>query len=152
MIVWSDRLSIGIHKIDRQHQRLIAMINDLSLDQHTPADAELMADVLGRMMQYAAYHFKTEERVMMEYGYPDYPRQVEEHAEFRSRAASFCDQSLRADTRVSAEVFAYLQKWLVTHIVESDLGFRDFLVDNGYLPARKPVGANSCTFHQGLTE
>jgi hemerythrin len=66
MIVWTERFSIGLKKIDHQHQRLFAMINDLIQNQQVAADSDVIGNVLRRMTEYTDCHFKTEERVMME--------------------------------------------------------------------------------------
>jgi hemerythrin len=137
MIVWTERFSVGLKKIDDQHQQLFAMINDLIQLRQDASGGVVVADVLGRMTEYTDYHFKTEERVMMEYGYPDYPLQVREHAGFKAKAASFCVDPAAGKTDLSAEMLGYLQNWLLNHILESDLRFRDFLIENGFLPNGK---------------
>jgi hemerythrin-like metal-binding protein len=143
MIVWTERFSIGLKKIDRQHQRLFAIINDLIRNQTAAADSEVIADILARITEYTNYHFKTEERVMMEYGYPDYPLQVAEHTEFKAKTAKFCLDAMTGKSGLSAEMLDYLQSWLVNHILESDLKFKDFLMQNGFLPDCNAVTASS---------
>lgn len=143
MIVWTERFSIGLKTIDHQHQRLFAMINDLIRNQHAAADSDAIADVVRRMTEYTDYHFKTEERIMMEYGYPDCPVQVREHAAFKTKAAQFCMDCVTGKRGLSAEILDYLQNWLINHILRSDLRFKDFLIRNGFLPNPDALSASS---------
>jgi hemerythrin len=64
---------------------------------------------------------------------------VREHAAFRTRTAQFFVDSVSRKSGLSVEMLDYLQNWLVNHILESDLGFRDFLIQNGFLPNRNAV-------------
>jgi hemerythrin-like metal-binding protein len=138
MLVWSERFSMGLKKIDHQHQQLFKIINDLIANQNAAGGSEIIAEILDRMTKYTEYHFKTEERVMMEYGYPEYALQVREHAEFKTKTARFCMDRTAANTGLSGEMLDYLQNWLTNHILESDLRFKGFLIKNGFLPSVQP--------------
>jgi hemerythrin len=134
MIVWNERFSVGVKKLDEQHQELFKMVNDLSENQDSTADSELLLDVLERMSRHAEYHFTTEERIMMEYGYPEYASQVREHTEFKTKTARFCTDAISGKSGLAREVLDYLETWLTNHIQLSDVKFKDFLIDKGFLP------------------
>jgi hemerythrin len=134
MMVWTERFSIGLKKIDHQHQQLFKIINELRAHQNAAAGSEFIAEILDRMTKYTDYHFKTEERVMMEYGYPEYASQVREHTEFKAKTARSCVDHMTGKTDISGEMLAYLENWLTNHILKSDLRFKYFLVKNGFLP------------------
>jgi hemerythrin-like metal-binding protein len=138
MLLWSERFSIGLKKIDHQHQQLFKIINDLITNQNSASGSDFIDEILDRMTKYTDYHFKTEERVMMEYGYPEYALQVREHTEFKTKTARFCMDRKGAKKGLSGEMLAYLQNWLTNHILESDLRFKDFLIKNGFLPVDPP--------------
>jgi hemerythrin len=135
MLVWNEQFSVGVRKLDHQHQQLFKIVNILIDNQHATADSAPIADVLESMSKYADYHFKTEERIMMEYGYPEYDSQVREHTEFKTRTAIFCMDAITKKTDLWAEVLEYLQNWLTNHILGSDRRFKDFLTVNGFLPS-----------------
>jgi hemerythrin-like metal-binding protein len=138
MLLWSERFSVGLKKIDHQHQQLFKIINDLISNQDAAPGSDFVAEILDRMTKYTDYHFRTEERVMMEYGYPEYALQVREHTEFKTKTARFYTDCGAANTGLSGEMLDYLQKWLTNHILESDLRFKDFLTKNGFLPVEAP--------------
>jgi hemerythrin-like metal-binding protein len=134
MITWTEEFSVGVRKLDGQHQQLFNMVNELLENRDCDATSEPIADVLERMTSYADYHFRTEERIMMEYGYPDYPIQLREHTEFKTKTAGFCLAAMAGKTGLSVEMGDYLQDWITGHILKSDLQFKKFLIDNGFLP------------------
>ena len=134
MRIWSEQFSVGVKKLDEQHQELFRIVNDLNENQDVIADATVVPDLLQRMAKYAGYHFKTEERIMLEYGYPEYASQVREHTEFKTQTARFCIDNIDGKTGVSGEMLDYLQNWLIKHILESDVKFKHFLVAQGFLP------------------
>lgn len=138
MLLWSERFSIGLKRIDHQHQQLFKIINDLISNQNAAPGSEFIAAILDRMTKYIDYHFKTEERVMMEYGYPEYALQVREHTEFKMKTTRFCMDHTAAKTDLTGEMLDYLQNWLTNHILQSDLRFKDFLIKNGFLPVDPP--------------
>jgi hemerythrin-like metal-binding protein len=137
-IVWTEEFSLGVEKLDQQHRELFSIVNELIENQDATATSELLEDVLFRVCGYAAYHFRTEERVMKEYGYPGYASQVSEHAAFRVKAAGFCADAIagKNESGLLGEMLEYLHNWLFNHILESDLVFKNFLIQNGFL--RKP--------------
>jgi hemerythrin-like metal-binding protein len=135
MIIWTEAFSVGVRKLDHQHQQLFKLVNELLENHDSPATSEPIADILERMTKYADYHFRTEERIMMEYGYPDYPLQVREHTEFKMKTAGFCLDAIAGKAGLSVAMGEYLQDWITSHILKSDLQFKKFLIDNGFLPA-----------------
>jgi hemerythrin-like metal-binding protein len=134
MMIWTEQFSVGVKKLDEQHQKLFRVVNDLIENQGAIADAKVIADVLQRMTEYAGYHFTTEERIMLEYGYPEYASQVREHTEFKTQTARFCMDAINKKTGLSGEILGYLQNWVINHTLESDVKFKHFLKDHGFLP------------------
>jgi hemerythrin len=134
MMVWSDKFSVGVKRLDYQHQQLFKIVNDLLMHQEASPASEPIADILERMTQYADYHFKTEERIMKEYGFPDYESQVREHTEFKAKTAAFCMEAIAGKAGLSIEMLDYLENWLTNHILESDVKLKHFLIATNTYP------------------
>jgi hemerythrin-like metal-binding protein len=131
-LVWTEAYSVGVKKIDQQHQELFRIVNELLRNQDCPPESAVIGDILQQLSNYADYHFKTEELIMREYGYPEHATQVSEHTAFRLRTARFCKDAMTGKTGLPAEMLRYLQDWLKRHILNSDVKFKDFLLDNGF--------------------
>ncbi|MGA2071741.1 MAG: hemerythrin domain-containing protein, partial [Sedimentisphaerales bacterium] len=69
-ICWKDEYSVGVEKIDHQHQHLFEIINKLIERPVSSDDSGLVSDILSEMVNYAREHFSTEEMLMRQYGYP----------------------------------------------------------------------------------
>ena len=70
-IEWKDSYSTGIALMDKHHQRLVALINQLYAGVFACEDVEqeraLTASILVQLEDYAEYHFTVEEQLMSEY-------------------------------------------------------------------------------------
>lgn len=125
-IEWGERFSVGVAVLDEQHKELIRMLNCLIDHPRAGADSEPMVDVLEKMTQYAAYHFRTEEQLFSEYEYPQYAAHNAEHTEFKTKAARFCMEAIARKNGLAGEVLHYLRAWLMNHILVSDMKYKPF--------------------------
>lgn len=133
IIVWDQSFSVGIQKIDKEHQELINIMNFLVENEDASGQSETIASVLERMTQYAHYHFDAEETLMLEYEYPDYESHRDDHNRFKLQTAKFClDASQRKET-LPDEVISYLRHWLTHHILRADMKYKPYLLARGVL-------------------
>jgi hemerythrin len=89
IIKWSGRYLVNIAIIDRQHQGLVEMINGLKKSLSAHDDPEVVKSILAEMETYAVEHFETEERLMLDTGFPLYAEHRVEHDYFRAELAKF---------------------------------------------------------------
>ena len=69
-ITWDDSFNIQVDVIDRQHRRLVELMNRLIAIQDEKASDDDIAEILGAMTNYLGFHFDTEEQLMIDRGYP----------------------------------------------------------------------------------
>src|ERR1035437_4783406 len=81
-IVWTEDLSVGVELIDRQHQTLIARLNDVSAAVDNQQGETEIGKTLGFLTDYAEFHFAAEEKVMTQAAYPGLEEQKAAHREF----------------------------------------------------------------------
>jgi hemerythrin len=128
---WSNDYSVGIAEIDAQHQRLVAMLNQLSDAMRSGKGSQVLDRVLGDLVAYTGTHFATEERLMQANGYPDFPRHKREHDQLTAQVLDL-QQSLRAGSAVlSVDLLHFLKDWLTQHILGSDKRYGPFLQGRG---------------------
>ena len=133
IVVWDESLSVGIKKMDKQHQELVKIINCLVENEDASGRSEPIAQVLDRMTQYAVYHFETEEALMLEYGYPDYESQRDDHTQFKIKTAKFCLDALQGKETLPDELLSYLRDWLTHHILKADMKYKVYFLERGVL-------------------
>jgi len=130
-IIWQETFSVGIPEMDAQHQKLIAMINNLIAEQKNVTAPETIADLLTGMMDYTREHFRAEEYLMAEYGYEEKDRHVKLHEEFIRKTLEFCSATGIGPNILSVALLEYLQKWLIDHILKEDMQYKAFYDSKG---------------------
>lgn len=130
-IWWTEEFSVGVVEMDRQHKKLIAMINRLIHEPEAKTDSETISELLSGMINYAREHFRDEEALMSEHGYPFKDRQVEQHTAFIQKTVDLCS-AVEVGVDIVPQIMAeYLKGWLVHHILEQDMKYKPFFLDRG---------------------
>jgi hemerythrin-like metal-binding protein len=130
-IKWSDEFSVGVAEMDKHHQKLVMMINRLIDEQKILTDPATIAELLTEMTDYAQEHFRSEEYLMSEYGYDKKDLQVKQHEEFIVTTQSFYSATDMGANILSRALLDYLSKWLVKHILDEDMEYKDFFKSKG---------------------
>ena len=130
-INWKDEFSVGVKELDDQHKKLLAMINKLIIEQKTLTDPKTIADLLTEMTDYAQVHFRAEEYLMAEYGYEQKTLQEKQHQAFIDKTISFCSASDIGPNILSTALLDYLGTWLVEHILQEDMKYKEFFRSKG---------------------
>lgn len=130
-INWTDELSVGVAEMDQQHQKLLSMVNRLIREQKVLSTPETIAQLITEMTDYAEEHFRAEEFLLSEYGYEDIDMQVAQHEAFIADTQNFIDASDVGANILSKALLDYLEKWLVQHILEEDMKYKDFFKIKG---------------------
>jgi hemerythrin len=131
IVIWNESFSVGIRKIDKQHQELINIMNFLVENEDASGHSDPIASVLDRMTKYAHLHFETEEALMLEYEYPEYETHQADHTQFKMKTAQFCLDALRRKETLPDEVISYLRHWLTHHILRTDMKYKPYLLARG---------------------
>ena len=131
LIKWTDEFSVGVARMDEQHRRLIRMINRLLQKPEATTQSESISDLLTEMTGYASEHFRAEEELMSEYGYPRLEDQRLQHKEFRRKTVDFCSATTIGASSVPNTMLTYLREWLVHHILREDMEYKSFFQDKG---------------------
>ncbi len=118
--VFDDSLLTGDKMIDDQHRELIGRINRLLLicENEKPARREAV-ETLDYLADYTEYHFKAEEELQQEIGYPAYEEHKKKHEELRQVVRDLYD--MLEDQEGPSEDFVKqvnknVTEWLYNHI------------------------------------
>ena len=130
-IIWQKGYSVGIAEMDAQHQKLIAMINNLIAEQKNVTAPETIAELLTGMMDYTREHFRAEEYIMSEYGYDKKDEHVKLHEEFIRKTLEFYATTDIGPNILSVALLEYLQTWLIDHILKEDMKYKAFFQSRG---------------------
>ena len=122
---WNDDCSVGVQQIDEHHKHLFNLLQNIYLSCTNKNQADGSEAVISELVDYATYHFATEERLMKESNYVDLPAHEMEHQRFIERVSEFQHDLITGKKVYSIELIGFLGNWLIHHIMEIDkkLGF-----------------------------
>lgn len=129
---WGPAFQVHNEQVDYEHQRLFKMINDLHDAVHSPMgsadETRMMIKItLDQLVNYADYHFKTEESLMAESKYPGASEHRAAHDGLRAQVLEFQKNFASGKVDVSDELMEFLRDWLVSHIQKADVKLGSFL-------------------------
>jgi hemerythrin len=120
-IVWNDRLSVHVASIDGEHKELISILNNLYDAIARGAGHGIVSETLARLNRYTEHHFRHEEALFAQTGYPGSASHVAQHADMVNWLAQWQRRCDSGDlSALSLEVITYLKDWLFDHILGSD--------------------------------
>ena len=131
LIRWNESLSVNVAEIDRQHRKLVSLINELDEAMKQGKGKAVLGKTVDSLVQYAVTHFRTEERYFDRFGYPDTDGHKKEHAAFVRKASEIKDKFEQNRNFLSIEVMNFLINWLQNHIMKSDKQYSQFFNDKG---------------------
>jgi hemerythrin len=131
LIAWDASFSVKVEMIDKQHQMLVQMVNELNNAMLNGNEKETIGKLIDKLITYAAMHFAREEHYFDTLGYPETDVHKQQHDDFEKKVSSF-EADFKADRQsLSQDIMQFLSNWLVEHIKGSDKKFGPFLTARG---------------------
>jgi hemerythrin len=131
LIQWNETLSVSIAEIDRQHQKLVGMINDLNDEMRKGRGKEILGKIVNELIGYSVTHFKMEEKYFDQFGYPDTENHKAAHADFIQKVTEFKNDFSTGKKGLTIEIMDFLSDWLQKHIKGTDKKYVPFLQEKG---------------------
>lgn len=128
-LVWDDqRHGTGIAAIDEEHQRIIALINQIN--DHIGRDHALdnAWEVMDELVAFTGNHFAHEEMIMALNEYPDTEAHIAEHQKLLDQLGNLIEKAQHTPSQMRASlVTAFLADWAEIHIFNDDRKLGEFL-------------------------
>ncbi len=132
-VKWKIEYSINNKEIDEQHKKLFDVLNILIENKEVNIDSRIITDTLLEMLNYAEYHFSTEEKYMLRLNYPEYNEHKKEHRDFIKKTSLLSLRAMENDETIPLEILIFLNEWLVNHILKSDLKLNKYFLNTGII-------------------
>ncbi len=135
-ITWNEKFSVGVAEIDRQHKRLLNMINDLDEAVNSGKRKDAISRILDELIIYTATHFRTEEKYFVQFGYPEGEEHKDEHAVCVKMVNKFV-RDFNSESQggklaaLTDELLSFLGIWWKYHILETDNKYAKFFREHG---------------------
>jgi hemerythrin len=133
---WTDKLATGISTIDSQHKELFKRINNLVTAIKKQSCKSEIDDMIKFLDDYARVHFSEEEKHMQETKYAGFEQQHQDHGRYLAALAELKQQASLPRVRgvsydLSATTNQVVVDWIVSHIMNLDMKFGEFLKQQG---------------------
>ena len=129
---WKNDYSVKIQSIDREHQVLFSMINELHDAMKLGKGSKVAPGILARLLDYTREHFAYEESLMVRAKYPDYAAHKSEHEKLTKEVIQMKQDFARGDSAISLSLSDFLSQWLQAHILNRDMKYGDHMLAAGY--------------------
>ena len=128
--VQNDLMVLGIPILDMQHANLVRIVGNLRLACQNGIETSNVRFIYAvhEAVDYAKYHFSTEEKLLALLEYPDHHQHKREHWDFIWEILNLAKQ-FEEGQGLSPEKFVdFFGKWLNSHIALSDKVFADYFL------------------------
>jgi hemerythrin len=128
LIEWKDDFSVGVPDVDYEHQKLIALINDLHDAMSRDNSDVTVMDFLGEIYAHVAAHFALEEKIMRERNYDQYSDHKADHEALLDELRDIMDD-YEENAFFSDDIFANaVGSWFSDHFRNRDARLHKHLV------------------------
>jgi len=127
LIKWRNSYSVGVEQFDKEHRKLVELINRMFVIVRDKDDIMALSDAMARLVDYTQFHFKSEEAALRKADFPDLAAHKQRHAELEQQVIAFQQRLQDEGKAVSAEFYRFLRDWLLGHIIEEDKSYTTFL-------------------------
>ncbi len=129
---WKDEFSVGIEVIDNDHRKLLNLINQFQTAVLYRTGREFEEEAMNELVDYTRTHFKREEELMQEHGYPDFDAHLAEHKKFIGEVEAMITLYKEKGNRTTLQkAVVFLREWLINHIMGTDQAYSGFLHSKG---------------------
>lgn len=127
-IKWNDEtMALGIPIIDEQHKKFLNIINQLQSIIYSSSQKEKLIDIIDELIDYAIFHFKTEEDLFEKFDYEFKEEHKKEHKKFFDKFLELKKiteielLSLRKNAiEIANEIYIFIIDWFLNHIAGTD--------------------------------
>ena len=120
LIEWNTELAVNVSFMDKEHEELIALINELYEAVLAEQSKQDLDRGLDRLIAHTAAHFEHEETLFEDTGYAGAAKHRKQHDALTKQAMRLQQNYRQGETDLSVNVLKLLSKWLLNHMLTSD--------------------------------
>ncbi len=119
---WTTDLETGNADIDRQHHSLFELANKLEEALESDAtDEDAIADAIWGLSDYVVEHFRDEEALMTESGFPTLRAHKLQHTRLAAQTLQLAADYFNGEEIAATRIGPFVASWLKEHILAEDM-------------------------------
>lgn len=130
-LVWKEEYSVGVEILDKDHKKLIMLLNQFTTAYDYAMSEEYERHTLEQLIDYTKYHFTREESLLSESNYGDIDAHKKQHRMMIDEVERFVKLYDEQGHAVLAQVSDFLSRWLINHINGTDKEYSEHLNSHG---------------------
>lgn len=132
LIVWNDRMSVGVKLLDNDHKKLVLLVNRLHDGVMAGYARPELESIFGKLVEFTRLHFSHEERLLAKTGYQGWVAHRQEHDQLLNQLMELqAHFSSGAEGAKDQDVMNRLRIWLFKHTQGADQVFVSHLKAKG---------------------
>ena len=127
LIKWRESYSVGVDQFDEEHKTIVKLINEMF---EVVKDCEVNISVsyeIDQLTEYTKKHFTNEETALEKAGFTLLEEHKAIHKKMVQEVIEFKEQIEKNTAGVNSDFYLFLRDWLLKHILEEDMKYRDCL-------------------------
>lgn len=126
-IEWQDDFNINVRELDAQHHMMALLVNRLHRAVADRQGQEAVGEILEQLVEHTRAHFRTEEGLMLEHGYPEYATHMREHKDLLDQLETVRRKVTGGTGPAFAAGADFSSDWVMVHLLGSDRKLGAFL-------------------------
>jgi diguanylate cyclase (GGDEF)-like protein/hemerythrin-like metal-binding protein/PAS domain S-box-containing protein len=124
---WREEWSSGNTTIDEQHREILEKSSSLITLLYSQAQPEKILGQLDNLLTFIISHFKNEEQIIGELGYPDTEQHVQIHETLVAKTLNFKTCFLKRELQATAFFSFIIDEVVLEHMIKEDVKFFPYL-------------------------
>ena len=128
---WHKSFECGHEEIDRDHQALFSIANDLLNAIVSGKPVEEIKGVVDLLVREVAQHFEREEAILVAVGYPDAAKHAEIHRHLAEKAGRLVGEFQAGAVEIGSFFQFLAHEMIAKHMLGADRGFAPLFQESG---------------------
>jgi hemerythrin-like metal-binding protein len=130
-IEWKDEYSLGIKKIDEQHQAIFGIMNKAHKTINERKTDVNFQKIANDLLVIAQKHFSLEERYFKKFNFKFASVHIKEHKRFIIEVKQLKKMYSQDSIKLCFELADFLEDWFLDHILNEDKKYKELFLKNG---------------------
>jgi hemerythrin-like metal-binding protein len=126
---WTEQLLVNNSRIDKQHQQIVASINDIYNHIRQNSDKTVLIENFVSLFAITETHFKDEQQLFESTAYPDSSSHIETHNTIIVQLQEFQEKLQQGSEDVDEAIMVFFKNWLLKHILTVDRTYIPYCSD-----------------------